>query len=28
MVESFSAVDVIIAKRGGDALSDDQIDWV
>ncbi|MDT4921235.1 MAG: thymidine phosphorylase, partial [Pseudonocardiales bacterium] len=26
--ELFSAVDVIIAKRGGDVLSDAQIDWV
>jgi thymidine phosphorylase len=28
MAEAFAAVDVIVAKRGGDALTDDQIDWV
>ena len=28
MVEPFSAVDVIVAKRDGHALTDEQIDWV
>jgi thymidine phosphorylase len=28
MTESFDAVDVIVAKRDGGALTDDQIDWV
>ena len=28
MSEAFDAVDVIIAKRDGDELSDAQIDWV